>query len=316
MKFLITGGAGFIGSNFCNYVVKKYPEDTFVCLDDLTYAADLSYLKDIMNEETFKFVKGNICDKELVFKLFNEEQFDYVINFAAESHVDRSIDNPNIFLETNVLGTQVLMDASLKYGVKRFHQVSTDEVYGDLPLDRLDLLFTEESLLKPSSPYSASKASADLLVLSYHKTFKLDCTISRCSNNYGCNQHVEKLIPLTIKKALNNDKITVYGDGKNVRDWIYVLDHCEAIDLIVRKGKSGEVYNVGANYEINNLDLVKYILKELGKEENLITFVKDRPGNDLRYAIDSKKIKEELGWYPKSSFIENINKIINWYKHK
>ena len=316
MKFLITGGAGFIGSNFCNYVVKKYPEDTFVCLDDLTYAADLSYLKDIMNEETFKFVKGNICDKELVFKLFNEEQFDYVINFAAESHVDRSIDNPNIFLETNVLGTQVLMDASLKYGVKRFHQVSTDEVYGDLPLDRLDLLFTEESLLKPSSPYSASKASADLLVLSYHKTFKLDCTISRCSNNYGCNQHVEKLIPLTIKKALNNDKITVYGDGKNVRDWIYVLDHCEAIDLIVRKGKSGEVYNVGANYEINNLDLVKYILKELGKEENLITFVKDRPGHDLRYAIDSKKIKEELGWYPKSSFIENINKIINWYKHK
>ena len=316
MKFLITGGAGFIGSNFCNYVVKKYPEDTFVCLDDLTYAADLSYLKDIMNEETFKFVKGNICDKELVFKLFNEEQFDYVINFAAESHVDRSIDNPNIFLETNVLGTQVLMDASLKYGVKRFHQVSTDEVYGDLPLDRPDLLFTEESLLKPSSPYSASKASADLLVLSYHKTFKLDCTISRCSNNYGCNQHVEKLIPLTIKKALNNDKITVYGDGKNVRDWIYVLDHCEAIDLIVRKGKNGEVYNVVENYEINNLDLVKYILKELGKEENLITFVKDRPGHDLRYAIDSKKIKEELGWYPKSSFIENINKIIDWYKHK
>ena len=316
MKFLITGGAGFIGSNFCNYVVKKYPEDTFVCLDDLTYAADLSYLKDIMNEETFKFVKGNICDKELVFKLFNEEQFDYVINFAAESHVDRSIDNPNIFLETNVLGTQVLMDASLKYGVKRFHQVSTDEVYGDLPLDRPDLLFTEESLLKPSSPYSASKASAGLLVISYHKTFKLDCTISRCSNNYGCNQHVEKLIPLTIKKALNNDKITVYGDGKNVRDWIYVLDHCEAIDLIVRKGKNGEVYNVGANYEINNLDLVKYILKELGKEENLSTFVKDRPGHDLRYAIDSKKIKEELGWYPKSSFIENINKIIDWYKHK
>ena len=267
-----------------------------------------------MNNENFKFVKGNICNREEVFKLFEEEKFDYVINFAAESHVDRSIDNPSIFLETNVLGTQVLMDASLKYNVKRFHQVSTDEVYGDLPLDRPDLLFTELSALKPSSPYSASKASADLLVLSYHKTFKLNCTISRCSNNYGAFQHTEKLIPLTIKKALNNENITVYGDGKNVRDWIYVLDHCKAIDLIVRNGKNGNVYNVGANHEINNLDLVKYILNRLGKDESLITFVKDRPGHDLRYAIDSTKIKEELGWQPESSFLENINKTIKWYK--
>jgi dTDP-glucose 4,6-dehydratase len=316
MKYLITGGAGFIGSNFIKYMIDKYKEDYFVCLDLLTYASSLDSLKEVMNNKNFKFVHGDICDKELVDKLFNEERFDYVINFAAESHVDRSFIYEELFYKSNVEGVRVLLEASNKYNVKRFHQVSTDEVYGELPLDRPDLLFTEESLLKPSSPYSASKASADLLVLSYHKTFKLDCTISRCSNNYGCNQHVEKLIPLTIKKALNNDKITVYGDGKNVRDWIYVLDHCEAIDLIVRKGKNGEVYNVGANYEINNLDLVKYILKELGKEENLITFVKDRPGHDLRYAIDSKKIKEELGWYPKSSFIENINKIIDWYKHK
>ena len=314
MKFLITGGAGFIGSNYLNYALNEYPNDYFVCLDNLTYAANLDYLKDVVNNENFKFVKGNICNREEVFKLFEEEKFDYVINFAAESHVDRSIDNPSIFLETNVLGTQVLMDASLKYNVKRFHQVSTDEVYGDLPLDRPDLLFTESSLLKPSSPYSASKASADLLVLSYHKTFKLNCTISRCSNNYGAFQHTEKLIPLTIKKALNNENITVYGDGKNVRDWIYVLDHCKAIDLIVRNGKNGNVYNVGANHEINNLDLVKYILNRLGKDESLITFVKDRPGHDLRYAIDSTKIKEELGWQPESSFLENINKTIKWYK--
>ena len=314
MKFLITGGAGFIGSNYLNYAVNEYHNDYFVCLDNLTYAADLIYLKDIINYKNFKFIKGNICNREEVFKLFEEEKFDYVINFAAESHVDRSIDNPSIFLETNVLGTQVLMDASLKYNVKRFHQVSTDEVYGDLPLDRPDLLFTESSPLKPSSPYSASKASADLLVLSYHKTFKLNCTISRCSNNYGVFQHAEKLIPLTIKKALNNENITVYGDGKNVRDWIYVLDHCKAIDLIVRNGKDGSIYNVGANHEINNLALVKYILNRLGKEESLITFVKDRPGHDLRYAIDSTKIKEELCWQPESSFLDNINKTIEWYK--
>ena len=314
MKFLITGGAGFIGSNYLNYAVNEYPNDYFVCLDNLTYAADLIYLKDIINYKNFKFIKGNICNREEVFKLFEEEKFDYVINFAAESHVDRSIDNPSIFLETNVLGTQVLMDASLKYNVKRFHQVSTDEVYGDLPLDRTDLLFTESSPLKPSSPYSASKASADLLVLSYHKTFKLNCTISRCSNNYGAFQHAEKLIPLTIKKALNNENITVYGDGKNVRDWIYVLEHCKAIDLIVRNGKDGSIYNVGANHEINNLDLVKYILNRLGKDESLITFVKDRPGHDLRYAIDSTKIKEELCWQPESSFLDNINKTIDWYK--
>lgn len=314
MKFLITGGAGFIGSNYLNYAVNEYPNDYFVCLDNLTYAADLIYLKDIINYKNFKFIKGNICNREEVFKLFEEEKFDYVINFAAESHVDRSIVNPSIFLETNVLGTQVLMDASLKYNVKRFHQVSTDEVYGDLPLDRPDLLFTESSPLKPSSPYSASKASADLLVLSYHKTFKLNCTISRCSNNYGAFQHAEKLIPLTIKKALNNENITVYGDGKNVRDWIYVLDHCKAIDLIVRNGKDGSIYNVGANHEINNLDLVKYILNRLGKDESLITFVKDRPGHDLRYAIDSTKIKEELCWQPESSFLDNLNKTIEWYK--
>ena len=313
MKYLVTGGAGFIGSNFVKYMLDKYPNDYFVCLDNLTYAANLDYLKDVVNNENFKFVKGNICNREEVFKLFEEEKFDYVINFAAESHVDRSIDNPNIFLETNVLGTQVLMDASLKYNVKRFHQVSTDEVYGDLPLDRPDLLFTESSALKPSSPYSASKASADLLVLSYHKTFKLNCTISRCSNNYGAFQHTEKLIPLTIKKILRNEKVTIYGDGKNVRDWIYVLDHCKAIDLIVRNGKDGSIYNVGANHEINNLDLVRYILNRLGKDESLITFVKDRPGHDLRYAIDPTKIETELGWKPEHNFETGILETIKWY---
>lgn len=311
-KFLITGGAGFIGGNFCHYMVNEYPNDQFVCIDALTYAGNLETLKSIMNKNNFKFVHGNICDRELVFKLFEEEKFDYIINFAAESHVDRSIENPRIFLETNILGTQTLMDACLKYGIKRYHQVSTDEVYGDLPLDRKDLFFTEETPIHTSSPYSASKASADLLVLAYHRTFKLPITISRCSNNYGPYHFPEKLIPLMIKKALNNEPLPVYGNGENVRDWLHVYDHCTAIDLIVRKGRDGEVYNVGGHNERTNLEVVKTILKALNKPESLINYVKDRPGHDLRYAMDPTKLINELGWKPKYTFETGILPTIQW----
>ena len=269
-KYLITGGAGFIGGNFCHYMVNTYPQDEFVCLDALTYAGNLETLEPIKNKNNFKFVRENICNKGAVFKLFADEKFDYVINFAAETHVDRSIENPELFLQTNIIGTQVLMDACRKYGIKRFHQVSTDEVYGDLPLDRPDLYFTEETPLRASSPYSASKASADLLVMAYHRTFQLPCTISRCSNNYGPYQFPEKLIPLMIKKALANEKLPIYGKGENVRDWLHVYDHCTAIDLIVKKGTNGEIYNVGGHNEKTNLELVKVILKELGKPESLI----------------------------------------------
>ena len=313
MKLIITGGAGFIGSSFIYYELKQHPEDEFICLDKLTYAGNLSSLKDAMQQPNFKFVKGDIADRDFVYSLFEAEKPDVVVNFAAESHVDRSILEPELFLKTNVIGTGVLMDACRKYGIKRYHQVSTDEVYGDLPLDRSDLFFTETTPLHTSSPYSASKASADLLVLAYHRTYGLPVTISRCSNNYGPYHFPEKLIPLMIINALHDKALPVYGDGANVRDWLYVEDHCSAIDLIIRHGREGEVYNVGGHNEKSNLDVVKIILKALGKSEDLITFVKDRPGHDRRYAIDPTKIHNELGWLPQTKFENGIVKTIEWY---
>lgn len=313
MKLIITGGAGFIGSNFIYYQLKRQPEDEFICLDKLTYAGNLSSLKGAMEQPNFKFVRGDIADRDFVYSLFEAEKPDVVVNFAAESHVDRSILEPELFLKTNVIGTGVLIDACRKYGIKRYHQVSTDEVYGDLPLDRPDLFFTEATPLHTSSPYSASKASADLLVLAYHRTYGLPVTISRCSNNYGPYHFPEKLIPLMIINALHDKALPVYGDGANVRDWLYVEDHCSAIDLIVRNGRDGEVYNVGGHNEKSNLDVVKIILKALGKSEELITFVKDRPGHDRRYAIDPTKIHNELGWLPQTKFENGIAKTIEWY---
>lgn len=310
--FLVTGGAGFIGGNFLHTMVRKYPEDRFVCIDALTYAGNMETLEPIMDLPNFRFVHANICDREAVFKLFEEEHFDYVINFAAESHVDRSIENPGIFLTTNIMGTQTLMDACRKYGIRRYHQVSTDEVYGDLPLDRPDLFFTENTPIHTSSPYSASKASADLLVMAYHRTFGLPCTISRCSNNYGPYQFPEKLIPLIIQKAMRDEPLPVYGTGANVRDWLYVGDHNSAIDLIVRNGKDGEVYNIGGHNERTNLEVVKTILKVLGKPESLITYVKDRPGHDRRYAMDPTKLERELGWRPTYNFETGIVPTIEW----
>lgn len=311
-KFLVTGGAGFIGGNFLHIMVNKYPNDQYVCIDALTYAGNMETLEPIMNKSNFKFVHENICNREEVYKLFEKEHFDYVINFAAESHVDRSIENPEIFLKTNILGTEVLLDACKKYGIKRYHQVSTDEVYGDLPLDRPDLFFTENTPIHTSSPYSASKASADLLVLAYHRTYNLPVTISRCSNNYGPYHFPEKLIPLMIQKALRDEPLPVYGNGENVRDWLYVGDHCNAIDLVVRNGKDGEVYNIGGHNEKSNLEVVKTILKVLNKPETLITYVKDRPGHDLRYAMDPTKIETELGWKPEYNFERGIQETIKW----
>ena len=313
MKILVTGGAGFIGSNYLHYVVNKYPEDEYVCLDVLTYAGNYENLLPIADKKNFKFVKGDITDKEFVDKLFEQEKFDAVINFAAESHVDNSIKNPSVFLTTNIIGTQTLMDASRKYGVKRYHQVSTDEVYGDLPLDRKDLLFTEENPIHTSSPYSASKASADLLVMAYYRTFGFPATISRCSNNYGAYQFPEKLIPVVISKALNDENVPVYGKGENVRDWIHVHDHNVGVDMILRNGKIGEVYNLGGHSERTNLEVVKIILKQLGKPESLINFVTYRPGHDLRYAIDSTKVEKELGWDRTYTFEEGIKDTIDWY---
>ena len=313
MKIIVTGGAGFIGSNFIYYELDNYPEDEIICLDKLTYAGNLETLEIALKNPKFKFVKGDIADRKFVYDLFEKEKPDIIVNFAAESHVDRSIENPEIFLQTNVIGTNVLMDACRKYGIKRYHQVSTDEVYGDLPLDRPDLFFTETTPLHTSSPYSASKASADLLVQAYHRTYKLPTTISRCSNNYGLYHFPEKLIPLMIANALNNKKLPVYGKGENVRDWLYVEDHCSAIDLIIRKGKVGEVYNIGGHNEKTNLEVVKTIIKELGKSEDLIEFVTDRPGHDRRYAIDPTKIHNELGWLPATKFNDGIKKTINWY---
>ena len=313
MKFLVTGGAGFIGSNYMHYVVNKYPDDYFVCLDLLTYAGNYNNIKDLEGKENYKFVKGDIRDKEFIDKLFNDEAFDIVINFAAESHVDNSIKNPGVFLETNIIGTGVLLDASRKYNIKRYHQVSTDEVYGDLPLDRPDLKFHEDTPIHSSSPYSSSKASADLLVLAYHRTYNLPVTISRCSNNYGPYQFPEKLIPVVISKALKNEKIPVYGNGSNVRDWIHVIDHNIGVDLIVRNGRVGEVYNLGGHSEKSNLEVVKTILKQMGKSEDLIEFVSDRLGHDLRYAIDSTKVEEELGWDRTYTFDTGIKETVDWY---
>lgn len=311
-NILVTGGAGFIGSNFIYYELEKHPDRRIVCLDALTYAGNLETLERALKSKNFRFVKGDITDRKAVEALFLEESFDAVVNFAAESHVDRSIDEPEVFLKTNILGTQVLLDACRKRNI-RFHQVSTDEVYGDLPLDRPDLFFTEETPIHTSSPYSASKAAADLLVTAYFRTYGAKVTISRCSNNYGPYHFPEKLIPLIIANALEGKELPVYGEGKNVRDWLYVRDHCKAIDLILENGRLGEVYNIGGHNEKTNLEVVKTVLKILGKSEDLIRFVKDRPGHDMRYAIDPTKIRNELGWYPETTFEEGIKKTTQWY---
>jgi dTDP-glucose 4,6-dehydratase len=313
MKILITGGAGFIGSNFIFYMRKKHPDYQLICLDKLTYAGNLATLAPAMEDPNFKFIRADIADREAVYGIFETEKPDVVVNFAAESHVDRSIENPAIFLETNVMGTQVLLDACRKYGIQRYHQVSTDEVYGDLPLDRPDLFFTEKTPLHTSSPYSASKAGADLLCGAYHRTFRLPVTISRCSNNYGPYQFPEKLIPLMIANALAEKPLPVYGEGLNVRDWLYVEDHCAAIDLILEKGEVGQVYNIGGHNEMRNIDIVKLICKTLDKPESLITYVTDRKGHDMRYAIDPAFIHEKLGWLPETRFEDGIQKTIRWY---
>lgn len=313
MTIIVTGGAGFIGGNFIHYYLKKHPEDRVICIDKLTYAGNLSTLAPVMDNPNFRFCKLDICDREGVFALFEEEKPDAVINFAAESHVDRSIENPGIFLQTNIIGTATMMDACRAFGNVRYHQVSTDEVYGDLPLDRPDLFFTETTPIHTSSPYSSSKAGADLLVQAYQTTYGLPITISRCSNNYGPYHFPEKLIPLMIANCLNDKPLPVYGEGLNVRDWLYVEDHCKAIDLILHNGRIGEVYNVGGHNEMRNIDIVKLIIKELGKSEDLITYVTDRKGHDLRYAIDPTKIHDELGWLPETKFQDGIKKTIKWY---
>jgi dTDP-glucose 4,6-dehydratase len=313
MKLFVTGGAGFIGGNFVHWILRERPEDSVLCYDALTYAGNLETLAPVMDDPRFCFVKGDITDRAAVEKAFEEFQPDAVINFAAESHVDRSIVDPGLFLRTNILGTGVLLDACRKFGGVRFHQVSTDEVYGDLPLDRPDLFFTEETPLHTSSPYSASKAAADLLVQSYWRTYRLPVTISRCSNNYGPWHFPEKLIPLVITRALNDETIPVYGTGENVRDWLFVTDHCRAIDMIVRDGKPDEVYNIGGHNERTNLDVVKTVLTALGKPHSLIRFVTDRPGHDRRYAIDAAKIERELGWTPQTRFEDGIAKTVKWY---
>ncbi|MDR1700169.1 MAG: dTDP-glucose 4,6-dehydratase [Lachnoclostridium sp.] len=313
MKILVTGGAGFIGGNFIHYMIQKYPEYEILNLDLLTYAGNLETLKQVENNPNYKFVKGDIADRDFIMDLFRKEKFDMVINFAAESHVDRSITNPGIFVITNVYGTQVLLDASKEYGVKRYHQVSTDEVYGDLPFDRPDLFFTEETPLHTSSPYSSSKASADLFVLAYYRTFGLPVSVSRCSNNYGPYHFPEKMIPLMISRALADEPLPVYGKGENIRDWLHVEDHCNAIDLIIHHGKVGEVYNIGGHNERTNLEVVKTILNELNKPESLIQYVTDRPGHDRRYAIDPSKLENELGWKPEYHFDTGIRMTIRWY---
>ncbi|SEW07381.1 dTDP-glucose 4,6-dehydratase [[Clostridium] fimetarium] len=313
MKIIVTGGAGFIGGNFVHMMLEKYPDYSIICLDNLTYAGNMETLSPVMDNPKFKFIKADIADRAAVYKIFEDEKPDILVNFAAESHVDRSIEDPGIFIQTNVVGTGVLLDACRKYGITRYHQVSTDEVYGDLPLDRPDLFFTEDTPLHTSSPYSSSKAGADLLVMSYHRTFGLPVTISRCSNNYGPYHFPEKLIPLIIANALAEKQLPVYGKGENVRDWLYVEDHCHAIDLIIHNGRVGEVYNIGGHNERTNLQVVKTIIKELGKSEDLITYVTDRLGHDMRYAIDPTKIHDELGWEPTTLFDEGIKKTVKWY---
>ncbi|MCD7728176.1 MAG: dTDP-glucose 4,6-dehydratase [Ruminococcus sp.] len=312
---LVTGGAGFIGSHFVDYILEKHPDYRVVCIDKLTYAASLDNLKKAFKSSRFRFIKADICDKVQVDKAFCEQRPEIVVNFAAESHVDRSILDPGIFLKTNISGVGVLMDACIKYNVSRFHQVSTDEVYGSLSLES-SKKFTEHSPLAPSSPYSASKASADLLVLSYFKTYKLNVSISRSGNNFGERQYPEKLIPLMVKNALDNKPLPIYGNGRNVRDWIYVKDHCEAIDLIIHSSEAGEIYNVGGENEISNLTLVKKICKELDKPDEIIEFVPDRKGHDLRYALSTDKISEELDWHAKADFDKAFTSTINWYKSK
>lgn len=323
MNILVTGGAGFIGSNFIKYMLFKY-DYNIINLDLLTYAGNLNNLKDIEKSTGYTFIKGDICDKELLYNIFSEYDITTVINFAAESHVDRSILEPDIFVRTNILGTQALLDASIKHWKRypdnknnreyrtnvKFLQISTDEVYGSLGCTGY---FTEGNNLSPNSPYSASKASADLLVRAYNKTFGIPINITRCSNNYGPYQFTEKLIPLIINNALNGIKLPVYGDGKQVRDWLYVEDHCIAIDTVLHKGITGEVYNIGGNNEKMNIELIKLILNIMGKDESLITYVDDRPGHDTRYAIDNTKIKTELGWSPTYKFEDGINKTIEWY---
>ena len=313
MTILVTGGAGFIGSSFLFHMAENHPEYRLLCLDKLTYAASLKTIKELLPKNNFRFVRGDICDRDAVFRLFQEEHPDIVVHFAAESHVDRSIEDPAVFLKTNILGTQTLMDACRRFGIQRFHQVSTDEVYGELPLNRPDLLFTEKTPLCPSSPYSVSKASADLLVLSYHRTFGLPVTVSRCSNNYGPHQFPEKLIPLMIVNCLYDLPLPVYGDGLNVRDWIYTEDHCRAIDLIIHRGRNGEIYNIGGRQEMRNIDIVKLICRELGKPKSLITHVEDRKGHDRRYAVDSSKLSGELGWQPEVLFRDGLKRTIDWY---
>lgn len=313
MNILVTGGAGFIGSNFIYYELENHRKDKIICLDKLTYAGNLSTLENALKNKNFEFYRGDICDEKCVENIFESEKIDIVVNFAAESHVDRSISEPTLFFKTNVIGTQILLEACKKYGIKRFHQISTDEVYGELPLDRKDLLFTEETPLCASSPYSASKASADLLVMSYHKTFGLPVSVSRCSNNYGPYQFPEKLIPLIIMRAMSNEQIPIYGKGENVRDWIFAEDHCNAIDKIIRSGRAGEIYNIGANNERSNLEIVSTVLEKLKKPKSLISFVKDRPGHDLRYAVNSSKIQQELGWRAETDFSDGLEKTIEWY---
>lgn len=316
-NILVTGGAGFIGSNFIFYMLNKHSEDRIICLDKLTYAGNLKTLAPVMDKLNFKFIKADIADRKAVDEIFTAEKPYVVVNFAAESHVDRSIEDPGIFLQTNVIGTQVLLDACRQYGIARYHQVSTDEVYGDLPLNRPDLFFTEQTPLHTSSPYSASKASADLLCNAYFRTYGLPITISRCSNNYGPYQFPEKLIPLMIANALADKPLPVYGEGFNVRDWLYVEDHCRAIDLILQNGEIGQVYNIGGHNEMRNIDIVKLILQFLGKPESLITFVTDRKGHDMRYAINPAFINEKLGWQPETKFADGIQKTIEWYlEHK
>ncbi len=312
MVLLVTGGAGFIGSNFILYQLKKHPEDRIICLDKLTYAGNLETLKDVKDNHKFRFIKADICDKEAVAKAFSEENPDIVINFAAESHVDRSINDTGIFMQTNIIGTQILLDACRKHGI-RFHQISTDEVYGDLPIEETDLFFSENTNLSPSSPYSASKASADLITLSYYKTYRLPVTITRCSNNYGSYQYPEKLIPMTILSALENKPVPVYGNGRNVRDWIYVEDHCKAVDLVIRNGEAGEIYNIGGSSEKSNIEVVSKILEIMDKPKSLITYVPDRPGHDRRYAVDYSKIEKELLWQPETDFEYGLEKTVEWY---
>lgn len=313
MTILVTGGAGFIGANFIYYLLSEHPAERVVCVDCLTYAGNLCTLKEALKRDNFAFYKANICDRAAIYGIFEAEHPDVVVNFAAESHVDRSIESPEIFLQTNILGTQVMMDACRRYGTKRYHQVSTDEVYGDLPLDRPDMFFTEETPIRTSSPYSASKASADLLAAAYFRTYGLPVTVSRCSNNYGPYQFPEKLIPLMIANALNDKPMPIYGKGENVRDWLYVGDHCRAIDLIIRNAEPGKVYNIGGHNEMRNIDIAKLICRRLNKPESLITYVADRKGHDMRYAIDPEKIHRELGWLPETRFEDGIERTVQWY---